>query len=156
MQKFVEGQCSFTSPSPLPHYSWASIDVLEAALLVSVVATLTKLHKAINTTSKHDSHLLAMMNSCMTRYLKIMEPAQVCCTALNIIRTGTFEGDTTSLAAALRILKRVKEEHNPILTEFGESFGEMRTWILTCREYVEKVVAMMESASGQLKAVGFV
>ncbi|CZR68481.1 uncharacterized protein PAC_18380 [Phialocephala subalpina] len=155
MQKFVAGQCPFKTPPPLPHFSWASIDVLEASLLISVVATSTKLQEAITSTSDGDQHLLALTNSCMKRYLEIMEPAQVCCKALNIVRTGNIQGDTTSLEAALKALKHVKEEQNPILTDFVGGVEEMRKWILSCRTYVENVVAMMEYASGQLKAAGF-
>ncbi|KAF8851990.1 hypothetical protein BDZ45DRAFT_127900 [Acephala macrosclerotiorum] len=155
MQKFVAGQCPFTAPPPLPHFSWASIDVLEASLLISVVATSTKLQEVLTSASAGDPCLLALTNGCMKRYLEIMEPAQSCCKALNIIRTENFQGDATSLEAALKAMTHVKEEQNPILTDFAGGTEEMRKWMLSCRTYVENVVAVMEYASGQLNAAGF-
>ncbi|KAE8445377.1 hypothetical protein EG329_013499 [Mollisiaceae sp. DMI_Dod_QoI] len=134
MKKCVVNNCRFATPSPLPGFSWASIDAFEASLLISVVATSTKLHQILTTSSNRDPQL-AMTKSCMKRYLDIMAPAQVCCRVLDVC---------------------IKEQHNPILIDFSsENVKESREWILASIAYANNVVVMFEQASSSLKDAGF-
>ncbi|KUJ21465.1 uncharacterized protein LY89DRAFT_435620 [Mollisia scopiformis] len=155
MNKFVADHCQlYTRPPPLPGFSWASIDKLEASLLVSVVATTTRLHQIIQASADSEPQFLATTNECMKRYVEIMIPAGICCSALNNMRDGKFRGNLAVIEAVLTAFHYVKEKHNPILPDFKGSLEESRNWILACRMYVENAVMTMKHAALALKSTG--
>lgn len=154
LKRFVTSRNQVTEPSPLPYFSWAAIDELEALLLVSVVSTSTRLHTICATCSTYPPELQHALQHCRERYKAIMAPAAHVCKALNVLRGGNFQGDIASLELVLTCLRYVKEKYNPIIPEFRGSEEQRRVWTLRCNAYVEAVIAKIEFAAGFLTDEG--
>lgn len=84
-----------------------------------------------------------------------MEPACICCKALNAMREGKFDGDLGLIEAVLGALRYVRDKHNPVLPKFVGRPDQRWTWIISCVSYVENVVARIEHVAGELKSSGF-
>lgn len=155
MNDFVTCHNQHTQPSPIPGYSWAAIDMLEASLMVSVVATSAKLHELIQEASPAcEPQLLLTTKQCLKRYSDIMASAHSCCNVLNKIRDGTFKGDPTTLKAVLRALKYVRDEENPILLDSQGGLEDTYGWTYLCSTYVENVVKTIEHIACVLQSTG--